>query len=89
MYKILIVTTTGCEACTIAKNNIENAVAQSNADITIESVDYHELTRKFIVGNKIKDYPTALYIKHNIIVHKATGTYPQAVYLRWIDIHFK
>lgn len=88
MNKILIVTTQGCEACNIAINNVKAAVEQSSKDIEIEVKDWHDFPRKFITSNKIKDYPTAIFCKHpSVINFKCSGSYPAAVYLRWIDLH--
>lgn len=89
MNKILILTTEGCEACTIAKNNVDVALLQTSIEIEREVKDWHEEKREFIVKNKIKDFPTVLYFINGRIVNKAVGSYPSAVYLRWIDIYFK
>lgn len=89
MNKILIITTEGCEACSIAKCNINAAIVQSSIDIDVEDKDWHDINRKFIITNKIKDFPTVIYFVDDKIVNKTVGTYPSAVYLRWIDIYFK
>lgn len=89
MNKILILTTEGCEACDIAKRNIEMAIFQSNKEIEQEVEDWHEEKKDFILRNKIKDFPTVIYFVDNKLVHKAMGSYPTAVYLRWIDMYFK
>lgn len=89
MNKILILTTEGCEACDIAKRNVDIAVLQANVEIETESKDWHEEKREFIVKNKIKDFPAVLYFVNDRLVNKAIGSYPSAVYLRWIDMYFK
>lgn len=89
MNKILILTTEGCEACDIAKNNVELAIKQTDAKINIEVKDWHEMTRDFIVSHKIKDFPAVLYQINGKVINKAIGSYPSAVYLRWIDMYFK
>lgn len=89
MNKILILTTEGCEACDIANHNVDIAIFQSNEEIEKEVKDWHEEKREFIVKSKIKDFPTVLYFVDGRLVNKAVGTYPSAVYLRWIDIYFK
>ena len=89
MYKILIITTYGCEACEIAKHNVEVAALQTGKTIEVESKDWKDCKREFILNNKIKDYPVVIYFINDNIVHKATGTYPSPVYLRWIDMYFK
>lgn len=89
MNKILILTTEGCEACGIAKNNINIAILQTSAEIEVETKDWHDVDKDFIKKQRINDFPTVIYFVNNKIVNKAVGTYPSAVYLRWIDIHFK
>ena len=89
MNKILIVTTSGCEACNIAIDNVNNALLQSSEIIEKEIKDWHDCTRNFIVENKIRDYPAVVYLNDKKVIKIAIGTYPTAVYLRWIDIYFK
>ena len=89
MYKIVIVTTEGCEACNIAEDNITAAVAQSSVDVDIIVKDFHEYNKKEQKIYRLKDYPTVLYFVNNEVVHRAVGTYPVPVYLRWIDVYFK
>ena len=87
--KIVIVTTEGCEACNIAEDNITAAVAQSSVDVDIEIKDFHEFSRQEQKNYKLRDYPTTLFFVDDNLVHKAIGTYPIPVYIRWIDIYFK
>lgn len=89
MNKILILTTEGCEACDIAQRNVDIATMQSTTEIQIEVKDYHEVDKRFIVDNKVKDFPTVFYLIDDVVIYKAVGTYPSAVYLRWMDIYFK
>ena len=89
MNKILILTTEGCEACSIASCNIESAILQANVDIEKEVKDWHDEKREVIIANKVKDFPTVLYYIDDKVIKKAVGTYPSAVYLRWIDMYFK
>ena len=89
MNKILILTTEGCEACTIAEANVDIAIGQVDKVDTLEIKDWHKESKDFIVKNHIKDFPTVLYIIDDKVIHKAVGSYPSAVYLRWIDMYFK
>lgn len=89
MNKILILTTEGCEACDIAQRNVDIAMSQATTEIQIEIKDWHEEKRDFIVKNKVKDFPTVFYFIDNKLIHKAVGSYPSAVYLRWMDMYFK
>lgn len=89
MNKILILTTKGCEACNIAKRNVDIALMQATKEIAIDEKDVSELKKDFIIKNKIKDFPTVLYYVDDKIVNKVVGSYPSAVYLRWIDMYFE
>ena len=89
MNKILILTTEGCEACTIAEANVDIAMSQATTEIMIQVDDWHKVSKDFIIKNHIKDFPTVLYIIDDKVIHKAVGSYPSAVYLRWIDMYFK
>ena len=89
MYKIVIITTEGCEACEIAKRNVDIAMSQATTEIMIQVNDWHKVSKDLIVKNKVKDFPTVLYIIDDKVIHKAVGSYPSAVYLRWIDMYFK
>ena len=89
MNKILILTTEGCEACEIAKRNVDIAMSQATTEIMIQVDDWHKVSKDLIVKNKVKDFPTVLYIIDDKVIHKAVGSYPSAVYLRWIDMYFK
>ena len=89
MNKILILTTEGCEACDIAQRNVDIAISQATTEIQIKIKDWHEEKRDFIVKNKVKDFPAVFYFIDDKLIHKAVGSYPSAVYLRWIDMYFK
>ena len=89
MNKILILTTEGCEACEIAQRNVDIAMSQATTEIMIQVDDWHKVSKDLIVKNKVKDFPTVLYIIDDKVIHKAVGSYPSAVYLRWIDMYFK
>lgn len=89
MYKIVIVTTEGCEACNIAEDNITAAVTQSSVDVDIVLKDFHKFSSKEQKEYKFRDYPTVLYFIDNNIVYTSVGTYPVPVYIRWIDMYFK
>lgn len=89
MNKILILTTEGCEGCYIAKQNVELALLRTSKDIKVEIKDWHKIKKDFITLHEIKDFPTVLYLVNNKVVNKAIGSYPIAVYVRWIDMYFK
>ena len=89
MYKIVIVTTEGCEACNIAEDNITASVAQSSVDVDIIVKDFHKFNSKEQKLYKLRDYPTVLYFANDTLVYNSVGTYPVPVYIRWIDMYFK
>ncbi len=89
MNKILILTTDNCEACAIAKRNINIAIMQTSCEIEVDTKDWHEEDKQFIKRQKVSDFPTVFYLINDVIVNKTVGTYPPAVYLRWIDMYFK
>lgn len=89
MNRIFIVTTKGCEGCDIAKENIETAIAQFSGTVFVQSKDWHDLDKKFIKKEQLRDFPTVIYYVDDVIVKKAVGTYPSPVYLRWMDMFFK
>lgn len=88
MNKILILTTEGCEACEIARRNVNIAAMQVSTEIEIEVKDWKE-DKEFTKKQKVSDFPTVFYFVNDCIVNKAVGTYPSPVYLRWIDMYFK
>lgn len=87
MNKIIVITTKGCEGCSIAKQHIESAILQSSKEITREWIDRAD-AKELVKQNKIKDFPAVLYVVDDIIKYKAIGSYPTAIYLRWIDMYF-
>ena len=48
MYKIVIVTTEGCEACEIAQRNVGVAIVQARQEIEIEVKDWHSVDKDLI-----------------------------------------
>ena len=88
MYKILVITTTKCEACNIAKSNVSSAV-EGYKNISLVIKDRKDVDKAFLKENKIKDFPTVLYMIDDRIVSKSCGTYPTVVYTHWIKMYFK
>lgn len=87
-YKIALIKTQGCESCSIMAENIETAVAQTKRDVEVVEYNRRDLPKEYLKQEKIKDFPTTLFMVNDIIKYKAVGSYPSAVVLRWIDIHF-
>ena len=89
MYKILLITTEGCEGCAIMKNNIQAAISKEKKDIAFEVKDRKDINKKFLNINRIKDFPTTILFEYDRLKFKYSGTMPSIVVTRWIDIHFK
>lgn len=88
--KILLVTTKGCEACTIMENIINQALECTSKDVVFEVKDFKNVDRELLNKFRVKDYPTTFFIINDSVVkHHFIGTMPTAVILRWMDIHFK
>ena len=85
-YKVLVLTTKGCEACNTIKHLVEQGVSLSSKEIEIEFKDISECDKKWIKQNKVEDFPTTFLIKDNIIRFRFTGTRPAIIIARWIDV---
>lgn len=88
MNKITLISTKGCEGCTIARNSIKDAISKTRKSITFEEKDITEVNKKFIKTFGIEDFPTILLLKDEKLKLKWTGSVPSIVILRWIDINF-
>ena len=89
MNKIILITTKGCEGCSVMRANTTHAVTTSRIDIEFEIKDVSELDKKALRTYGIKDFPTILFFKDNALKHKYIGSMPSIVITRWIDIYFK
>lgn len=89
MNKILLITTKGCEGCSIMNTSIHNATLRSSKEFEFEVKDVKDLDRKFVNKLHLKDFPTTILFKDDVIIRKEIGSRPPIVVLRWIDIDFK
>lgn len=89
MYKIMLITTKGCEGCTIMRHNTQAAVLKARKEIEFEIKDRVEVGKKFLRTFNINDFPTILLFKDNEFKFKYVGSMPTIVVTRWIDIYFK
>lgn len=89
MNKIVLITTKGCEGCSIMNKSIKYAL--NNTSKTIEYVikDISELDKKEKSKLKTSDFPTTVFYKNNRITRQEVGSRPYIVVLRWIDVDFK
>ena len=88
-YKIILVTTVGCEGCKIMYNNISKAIGTHSKSISFIEADYKLNNEPFIKKYKFTDFPTTLFIKDNVLQFKLVGTKPIVAIHRYIDVYFK
>ena len=61
MNRIMLITTKGCEGCTIARNSIKDAISQTKKSIAFEEIDVNEVNKKFLKTFDIEDFPAILF----------------------------
>lgn len=88
MNKIILVTTKGCEGCSIMRESINQAIVNCKKDIVFVEKDHKDVDKK-IFDIHLKDFPTTILMKNGRVTRKEVGTRPWIVVLRWIDIDFK
>lgn len=89
MNKIVLITTKGCEGCSIMRNSIKQALLATKKEIVFEEKDVESIDKKVLKQLNLKDFPTTFFFKENKVVRKEVGTRPHIIVLRWIDINFK
>lgn len=89
MNKIVLITTEGCEGCSIMRKSIDRAIVLTKKEIEREVKDMKEVGSKYLRTFGIRDFPTTLFFKDDKLLRKEVGTRPYIVVLRWIDIDFK
>lgn len=85
----MLITTKGCEACDIMKNNILEALVSTTKDISVEVKDREDVSKEELKRLKVTDFPTILFYNDDVLKYKYSGTRPKVVVLRWIDIYLK
>lgn len=91
-YKIILLTTAGCDGCQVMHQNTVEAINMSHKPIEFKRIDLikdADETKKCCKYFGVKDFPTILLFDGEDLKLKYTGSMPVAVILRWIDIHFK
>jgi len=73
---VMLVVTEGCEACAIAHNLTESAIKLSNVDIDYQVVDVVQAPPSLLKEAQVKDFPTTILIKDNVIIDSYSGTKP-------------
>lgn len=89
MNKIVLITTRGCEGCSIMRNSIKEALNNTSKKIEFVIKDITELDKKEKSKLKTSDFPTTIFYKDNRITRQEVGTRPYIVVVRWIDVDFK
>ena len=83
----MLITTKGCEACDIMKNNILEALVSTTKDISVEVKDREDVSKEELKRLNVTDFPTILFYNNDVLKYKYSGTRPTVVILRWIDIY--
>ena len=88
--KVLLITTKGCEGCSILKRLIPEAISMSNVLIeSFEIKDVSEIDKRFLKVNKVKDFPTTFLIQNDKVKFSFKSTRPAIVIARFIEVHLK
>ena len=88
--KVLLITTKGCEGCSILKRLIPEAISMTNVLIeSFEIKDVSEIDKSFLKINKVKDFPTTFLIQNDKVKFSFKSTRPAIVIARFIEVHFK
>lgn len=73
---ITLFVTKGCEACNIAKNLLNTSIEKSKKSIELEVYDITDdkplsnIAKLYLID----DFPTAIFVKNGMVVHKVIGT---------------
>ena len=89
MNKILLITTKGCEGCSIMHKSIKQALNNTSKKIEYVTKDITELSKDEKSKLKTSDFPTTIFYRNNRITRQEVGTRLYIVVLRWIDVDFK
>lgn len=87
-YKIVILTTFGCEGCNIAIENVRKAIKQCSKPITLEIKTREDVGRKYLKYHDITDFPAILFCVNDRIKYKVYGSKHPNMIIRWIDLYF-
>lgn len=71
---ILLITTKGCEGCSIMNNVILKSLDQLTTNIKYVTTDVTECDKKLLMEHKVTDFPTTLFFRNGIFVDKFVGT---------------
>ena len=89
MNEIWIIVTEGCEGCRIATNLVNKAAMLSTKEIKVDIINHlDEHYKTFIKSYDIKDFPTVVFIKNDVVMSIHTGTMPVPQILHEIKLWF-
>lgn len=86
--KVMIVTTEGCKGCRLTISNVKEAISYFKYPVELEVKDFSNLDKKWLKANNIKDFPTILLTRNDIIVYKFVGNRPPIVINHYMKLHF-
>lgn len=72
--EITLITTKGCEGCSIMNNVILKSLDNLNIPVTYKVKDISEISKDFIIRYNITDFPTTLIFVNDKYIEKITGT---------------
>ena len=70
MKKIYLITTKGCEACSIMKNILIDIFNKDD----IKIIDIADVPNWIKINVKLTDFPTTILVKDNVIKYHFSGT---------------
>lgn len=89
MNEIWIIVTEGCEGCRIARTLVNKACLLSTKEIKVDVINHlDEHYKTFIRTYGIKDFPTIVFIKNDVVMSIHTGTMPVPQILYEIKLWF-
>lgn len=74
--KIYIITTQGCEACSIVKNIIKSIYDSKKYEFEFAVVDRMHVPEWISNNVVLEDFPTVVFVKDNVIKYHFKGTKP-------------
>lgn len=87
--KILLIKTSGCEACQVMDNIIQTAIYRYGKKVEYEVKGFLEVCDEFKRRDiHLTDFPTTVFYENDIIVFMCIGTKPINVMVNYMNVHF-
>lgn len=85
MNTLILITTKGCESCSIMHGLVRSAIELSDCDVNFE-VNDREYFESEIADYNVTDFPTLLFFKDNKYIKKEVGTSPVRTIQKWFNV---